>query len=415
MSLFSARSGADVFEDRDVLLDEHIPTELVAREEQVDQYLDALMPVFDGFAPDHVFLYGANGSGKTAATRFMLRELEDDVDPEKVDLSTQWLRCNGVGTDYLLAIKLANRLLPSDEQLNRGHAEDVVYDRLFDALERVGGTILIVLDEIDRIEDLDTFLYEITRARSAGGRLEDAKVGVIGISKDSHFYESLSSDVRSSLNSKTIDFPAYDAEQLESILEYRVGVAFKPDVVADGVPQLCAAHGAKFSGDARFALDLLREAGDQAKMTKDGTVTTEHVEQAKDVVLEDRVTKLLENLNEEAKRVVYALVVLVARDDETEPRTKRVYKVYREIANRAGRKPVVSVQVNEYLSQLDQCGLTQVVENKGAGGRYNQHRLRYEIGDVVNALEDHIIENDVVFEQVLPLLDPDALEQGVEA
>lgn len=417
MSLFADRAGTDVFRDRDVLLDEHIPNDLVAREAQVDQYLDALMPVYGGYSPDHVFLYGPNGSGKTTATRFLLRELEheiEDSDDVDVDLSTQWLRCNGVGTDYLLAIKLANKLLPSDEQVTRGYAEDDVYNRLFDALERVGGTILIVFDEIDRIEDLDTFLYEITRARSKGGRLDNAKVGVIGISKDDTFYENLSNDVRSSLNSKKISFPAYDAPQLRQILERRVDVAFKEGVVDEGVCSLCAAHGAKFSGDARFALDLLREAGDLAKKQSDDVVETKHVEQVKDDVSEDRVSKLLENLTNEGKRVAYALAALAAQG-ETKPRSKLVYQQYEEIARRANMKPVVSVQVNEYLSQFNQVGFTDVEKNTGAGGRYNCHTLAYELGDVVAALEAHIRESGVVLESIAGLLPDDQDVEQVEA
>lgn len=406
MTLFDRNSGTEVFNDRDVLLDEFIPDELVARDPQVNNYLQALMPVYDGFAPDHVFLFGPNGSGKTAATRFMLRELRNS-DRNDVDLSTVWLRCNSVGTDYMLAIKLANRILATDEQLNRGHAEDVVYDRLFDALEEIGGTVLVVLDEIDRIDDLDTFLYEVTRARSAGGRLDNAKVGVIGVSTNSGFYENLSTDVKSSLNAKTIQFPAYDANDLGDILEKRVENAFLEGTVDDEVIPLCAAHGAKFSGDARFSLDLLREAGDVAKTTEDDQVTRDHVEQAKANVLEDRVSKLIENLNDEAKRVLYALSVLDAKTrDDKAPRTKTVYGEYERLSEAAGISPVVSVQVTEYLNQLDAIGLTDIEENRGSGGRFNRHALRYEVDDVIAGLEPFLESGSaVVVDQIEPLLD----------
>lgn len=405
MSLFDEHAGTEVFDDRDVLLDEYVPSELVAREQQVDQFLQALMPVYDGYSPNHVFLFGPNGSGKTAATRFMLRELRES-DQCDTDLSEVWLNCNGIGTDYLLAIELANRILPSDEQLSRGHSETEVYDRLYGAIEDIGGTVLIVLDEIDRIEDLDTFLYEVTRARSTGGRLDDAKVGVIGISKDSTFYENLSTDVKSSLNSKTLDFPAYDANDLRQILESRIDSAFKDDAVAEDVPPLCAAHGAKYSGDARFSLDLLREAGDLAKQDDAEKVTTEHVEQAKDQVLEDRVSKILESSTNEARKVAYALATLAA-EGEPEPRTKKVYQRYTYICKQNNSEPVVSVQVNEYLKKFDQVGLTKIIENSGSGGRYNRHTLRYEVGDVISALEDHIREHGVVVESIAPLIRED--------
>lgn len=404
MSLFAERAGIEVFDDRDVLLDEHVPHELVGRDDQIEDYLEALMPVFDGFAPEHVFLFGPNGSGKTATTRFMLRELRSDIDGEEqeVDLSTIWCRCNSVGTDYMLAIKLANRLLPAEEQVNRGHAEDVVYDRLFDALEEIGGTIMIALDEIDRIDDLDTFMYEITRARSNGGRLDDAKVGVIGISKNRDFYENFSSDVKSSLNDKTIDFPAYEANDLREILQNRVDTAFAEGVVSDDVPPLCAAYAAKHRGDARFALDLLRKAGDLAKKDESEQVEECHVEQARDDVVEDRLAKELDNMTDEALRTVYALTVLAANGDD-EPRTRKIYEQYRALCEQAARSPVSNVQLNEYLSQLETARIVEKSENKGDGGRYNQHALRHDVATVVGAISG-FIENEGVVEPIAEYL-----------
>lgn len=402
MSLFDDHSGTDVFADRDVLLDEHIPEELVARDDQIDRYLKALMPVYDGDSPDHVFLYGPNGSGKTAITRFILRELRESEEAE-IDLSTIWLRCNGVGTDYMLAIKLANRILPEDEQLSRGHAEDEVYDRLFQALEREGGTVLIVLDEIDRIKNLDTFLYEVTRARSPGGRLDETKVGVIGISKESTFYDNLSSDTKSTLNSKTIDFPAYNALELREIVEKRIENAFTDHAVDDSVAPLVGGRAAKYSGDARFALDILREAGDMAKHQEDDVVTTSHADDATEEVLEDRVAKKLENLSDQAKRAVYALATLNAEGNET-PRTTEVYDRYRELMSRANKDPVVSKQVTDYLNQFEQLGLTLITENRGSGGRYNQHELRYHLGDVVGGIEKEIEHLEVVTQEIQPYI-----------
>jgi cell division control protein 6 len=396
MSLFDDNSAPDVFDDRDVLLDEHVPDDLVDRDDQINDYLTALTPVYDGHSPDHVFLFGPNGSGKTAATRFMLRELETSAEID-TDLSTVWLRCNSVGTDYMLAIKVANKILPPEKQLNRGYSEDRVYAELFDALDEIGGTIILVLDEIDRIEDLDTFMYEVTRARSAGGRLDEAKVGVIGISKTDEFYDSFSSDVKSTLNDKTIRFPPYEANELREILEVRVENAFKSDAVGDGVAPLCAAHATKYSGDARLALDLLREAGDLAKSTDDEIVDECHVEQALDDVLEDRVAEKMKNLNYQGKLVVYALCVLAAKGND-EPRTKEVFECYRELATRSGESPVVNVQVTDYLNTFADKGLTEKTENTGDGGRYNLHRLNYEIGEVLSALEPDIVSHSWVVE-----------------
>jgi len=96
----------------------------------------------------------------------------------------------------------------------------------------------------------------LPRAR-ANGNLETAKTGIIGISNDFSFREDLSPKVRSSLCEEEIHFPAYDATELQQILQQRADVAFHESVLEEGVIRLCAAYGAKDAGDARQSLDLL--------------------------------------------------------------------------------------------------------------------------------------------------------------
>jgi len=61
-----------------------------------------------------------------------------------------------------------------------------VFNVLFDELDKVEGTVLIVLDEIDNIGDDDDLLYELPRAE-ANGYVDNVWPGVIGISNDFTF------------------------------------------------------------------------------------------------------------------------------------------------------------------------------------------------------------------------------------
>ena len=54
----------------------------------------------------------------------------------------------------------------------------------------------------------------------------ESKVGIIGISNDFKFRESLSSKVQSSLCEKELQFPAYNANELRDILRQRADIAF---------------------------------------------------------------------------------------------------------------------------------------------------------------------------------------------
>ncbi|MCU4744799.1 cell division control protein Cdc6, partial [Halobacteria archaeon AArc-xg1-1] len=54
------------FENRNALLDDYTPDELVGRDEEIREYHAALQPAIDGSQPDNIFLFGKTGVGKTA-------------------------------------------------------------------------------------------------------------------------------------------------------------------------------------------------------------------------------------------------------------------------------------------------------------------------------------------------------------
>ena len=80
-----------------------------------------------------------------------------------------------------------NKLRPNGGEISStGYPQQAVFKKLYAELEDLGGTILLILDEIDAIGDRDELLYELPRAR-ANNNLDTAKVGLIGISNDYKF------------------------------------------------------------------------------------------------------------------------------------------------------------------------------------------------------------------------------------
>ncbi|MDB2276722.1 hypothetical protein PM022_19805, partial [Halorubrum ezzemoulense] len=119
-----------------------------------------------------------------------------------------------------------------------------VFDILYEELDQIGGTVLLVLDEIDHLGGDDEILYEIPRARS-NGYISEAKPGVIGISNDFGFRDDLSPKVKDTLCEEEIHFSPYNAPELRAILEERVAGAMYDDAVDDAVIALCAAIAAQ--------------------------------------------------------------------------------------------------------------------------------------------------------------------------
>ena len=139
------------------------------------------------------------------------------------------------------------------------------------------------------------------------------------------FRTQLSSEVQSSLCEKEVSFSAYDADELRLVLEQGEQVAFQDTVLEDGVIAMCAEYGAKDSGDARKALDLLLEAGDVARESGSDIVTESYVQEARERVQTDQVVEGIQNYSQHGKLVLYALTRLHERGD-TPVRTREVVR-----------------------------------------------------------------------------------------
>ena len=387
MADFSFVPNTSIFQNREALLEEWTPETLVGRDEELKRYHAALQPVINNETPSNVFLYGKSGVGKTAATRYLLGTLEEDAtNVPELELTTIEVNCDGLNTSYQVAVKLVNELREPGRQIsNTGYPQASVYEFLFDELNACGGTVLIVLDEVDHIED-DSLLYKLPRARS-NGDISETKLGVIGISNDLDFRNQLSSKVRSSLCEKEVSFSAYDANELRLVLEQREGVAFQDDVLEDGVIAMCAAYGAKDSGDARKALDLLLEAGDVARENGSEMITEAHVEAARERIQTDQVVEGIQNYSQHGKLVLYALTRLHERG-ETPARTREVMEMYEKVAHSKGMSPVSERSVRDYLGELAQLGIASSAEhNRGkSGGKYKEHRLEQSVSAIRNGL-----------------------------
>jgi cell division control protein 6 len=379
-----------IFRDEDVLREDYQPDSIQERDEELDAYKTALQPVVNGAQPRNIFLYGKTGVGKTVATRFLLDHLRRDVDEyDDVDLSIVWLNCNNLTSSYQVAANLVNELRPASEQISTtGYPQQKIFDMLYDELERLGGTVLIVLDEIDHIGDDDDLLYELPRAR-ANGYLSAGKPGIIGISNDFSFRSGLSPKVKDALCEEEIHFSPYVASELESILDQRAQKALHENVLSEGVLPLCAALAAQDTGSARQALDLLYKAGDLARSQDVEQVTEEHVRDAQRVLERGRIKQGMVELTQHGHLSLVAVLSL-ALEEETPARVREIYPRYRSAAEYVGTNPLVRRRMHDHLSDLAMQGiLHRNTRNEGrAGGKYYVYDLDVAVEMVIDVVDD---------------------------
>jgi cell division control protein 6 len=388
---FSFNPDNELYKNRDTLFDDYTPQRIVGRDTELEQYHAALQPVINGERPSNIFLYGKTGVGKTAATKFLLNRLEADADRHDIDLQVVYLNCEDLNSSYQVAVKLINQFRDPSEQISgTGNPQHQVYEYLWEELDAVGGTILIVLDEVDNIGEDDSILYQIPRARS-NENVTNSKVGIIGISNDLSFRDNLSSKVRSSLCEKAISFPPYDAPELEDVLEQRADTAFHDDALSDEVLPLCAAYGAQDAGDARKALDLLREAGDVARARNAPQVEEKHVTKAREKLEREEVMDGIADLAEHPQLTLYALATFEG-EGRTPVSSSTIYDRYKELCQRVGNEPRTSRRARDFLQDLADLSITaRIPQNEGlSGGQYYDHKLKHDLETVVVAMADLI-------------------------
>jgi len=380
----------DIFCDEDMLRDDYQPNSITARETELDTYQTALQPVINGAQPRNIFLYGKTGVGKTAVSRYLLEQLQrDSTQYDDVDLSVVWLNCTNLSSSYQVAVNLVNELRPADDQISTtGYPQQRVFDLLYEELDAVGGTVLLVLDEIDHIGSDDEILYEIPRARS-NDYLTETKPGVIGISNDFGFRGDLSPKVKDTLCEEEIHFAPYNAPELEAILERRAEEALYDSAIGSGVLGLCAGIAAQDTGSARQALDLLYQAGELARATDHDRISETNVHDARSKLERSQIEHGMRELTRHGHLSLIAMLQLAI--ESTGPfRVRNIYPRYRTIAEQSNIDPLVRRRMHDHLADLAMLGiLDRTARNEGrSGGQYYEYSFAVDLDLVTTVVSD---------------------------
>lgn len=255
------REGESLFKNEDALDYAFVPPVVPFRENQQHALAACIKPLIQGRNGRNVFVYGAPGIGKTSATKWVLKELEENTD----DIHTLYINCWQKNTTFKIFVDLCHQLGYSFTQ-NKNTEEllELIKNR---TLKKPA---VFVFDEIDKAEDMD-FLYSL---------LNDIyKKSIVLITNYKSWLDEVEERVKSRLVPEILEFGAYDSTQTKEILKNRVGYAFVPGVwQADAFTLITEKAGEM--RDVRMGLYLLREAGLAAEDQASRKITLEHAQSA---------------------------------------------------------------------------------------------------------------------------------------
>jgi archaeal cell division control protein 6 len=389
-----------VFINKDIISPHHIPERLPFREKQIDDITQGLSAVASSSKPNNLFLYGKTGTGKTSTVKFVLDQLNDFVAQRNLPVISTYINCRNHSSKYKVLLKAVRSFYPTKDFL--GYSSSFVYEKLLNFTSQDGSHIILVLDEIDKVKDIDELVYALSRGND---ELDKGSITLIGISNNLMFKDKLDPRSKSSLCEREMVFSPYNANELKEILFERCQTAFKPGSVTESAISLAAAVAAQESGDARTAVMLIQRAGEIADADQVAIVDEGYVEKAKASVEEEIIFSMISTLPEQQQLVLYAISQLTTQRrgfrkvsgeiEEGVLFSGEIFETYLDFAKKFEKRTITSRWYRQYINELEMYGLIFVTSSgKGVKGQTRLIKLGFDAERIKLALEKELFKNN---------------------
>lgn len=317
--------------DADILSESYAPEEIHRRESQLKEIALCLRPILQSRKPMHTWLHGKPGTGKTATARFILRKLYHEA-----GVRGMYVNCweNPTFFSVLECIARELRMLGAEKLSTSFKLERLKRHLSNDPL-------VIVLDEIDQPppKERHSILYNLS---------DFPMVGMICACNSEHVYFSLEERVKSRLNPVQILFEEYSCEELLNILICRSQFALAQDVWNENALKMIAQLA---NGDARIAIQTLKNAAYLAEMDKHKKISTSHVKRAWNNSKDLKKAYILHKLTDHHG----LLFGLISKNSGI--LSGDLWRLYLKTCTAKGIEPIAIRTYSDYCNKLVETGL----------------------------------------------------------
>ncbi len=257
MGLFAGKGGESLIANEDALGLEFVPKLLPYRDQQQKRAAACIRPLLEGRVGRNALVHGPPGVGKTAALRWVLRELEDTSE----DVYIVYINCWQKNTTFKIFEEIC-------QQIGYKFTQNKRTEELFEVIKQYVNkkAAVFVFDEIDKVDDHD-FLYSILE--------ELYKKSVFLITNYKEWLEDVDERIRSRLTPEIIEFASYSHDETVGILKQRASVALAPSACPDDVVSQLASYSHE-QKDIRLGMYLLKEAAYAAEYANSRQILSAH-------------------------------------------------------------------------------------------------------------------------------------------
>ena len=285
MGLFrNLGSSESLIKNEDALDFEFVPKLLKYRERQQHYVAGCIKPLLDNRNGRNVFVYGGPGIGKTAALKWILRDLEETTD----DVIPVYINCWQKNTTFKIFTELCH-------DMGYKFTHNKKTDELLKVLEGILNKkpVVFVFDEVDKVEDFD-FLYNLLESIH--------KKAIVLITNHKHWLSELDDRIKSRLMPDQLEFPSYSKEETHNILKHRIEYAFHA-AVWDQLAIKKISERTFEIRDMRIGIKLLRDAALVAEGFGEKKILVAHSEEVIGKLTNIAIKKT-DDLEEELQKIL---------------------------------------------------------------------------------------------------------------
>ena len=265
MGLFdnSLKEGESLLKYPEVLEHDYLPKLLPYRDNQQMYISDCIKPLLQGRNGKCLLITGAPGIGKTAATKYVLRELDekgldDQVTPIYINV---WKK----NTPHKVILDIC-------DQIGFKFTHNRTTDELMREITRILNktSAVIVLDEADKIEDQQIY-YMLSE--------ELSRKTLILITNERQWLADIDQRIRSRLNPEVLEFKPYNLEETQGILKERTEQSLVPGVMEKDAFDTIVQKTYSLN-DIRTGLFLIKESAELAEAESSKKIRLKHANKA---------------------------------------------------------------------------------------------------------------------------------------
>ncbi|MFW9902470.1 MAG: Cdc6/Cdc18 family protein [Candidatus Thorarchaeota archaeon] len=325
----------------------YVPEKLYCRDDALKTLIFNFRRIFDEKEQPSVncLVLGKGGVGKTCTARYFGKNFRTIAIEKDVKLFLEYFNC----INFRSKSKIIRELLAKYQHgSGRGFSDDEALKLILSQLIREKGYMLLIIDEIHLLKPDDVLAF-LDIAETFGH--QNAKLSLLLISRSKDWMKIENERILSRINEK-IKLKPYDFEESMQILEYRIDLAFKENVIDNinllaMIAQIVTEH-----KNMRHGIEILRKSGSFCDKEGLDRITADIIREASNDVYPTFRNDIVDQLKDQELLALYGITRSLINKDEPFTLVDDAFEEYNAICENYSIEPHVKMSFRKYVRQL---------------------------------------------------------------